>query len=238
LHLQRSCEDDSALLFQGRAGLHRLSVLQTGIGPVRAQQAVARFLNLRSCQGVISLGLSGGLRPDLPSGTLVMGDRWVRVEGDRLGTVRAVGPPAGRRLWAAALRAAGACRLTVHDGWLATADHLVGTPEIKRALAVRTDALAVDMESGAIAEAALAAGVDVVAVRAILDPLDEALNIVPESFLRADGSSSVWKSGLAMAARPMRLPALWDVGRRSTRAMGLLARWLCRFWDEEPAGDG
>jgi adenosylhomocysteine nucleosidase len=247
LRLQRSGEDDSFPLFQGRAGLHRLSVLQTGIGPVRAQQAVDRFLKLQSCRGVISVGLSGGLRPDLPSGTLVMGDHWIRLGGIRLGdrlagnrfdTVRAIGPPAGRRLRVAVLRAAEACGLTVHEGRLATADHLIGTPEEKRAVAARTDALAVDMESSSIAEAALAAGVNVVALRAILDPLDELLNVTPDSFLLADGSTSIWKSVLAAAARPMRLPALWDVGRRSSLAMGLLGRWLCRFWDDEPTDDG
>jgi adenosylhomocysteine nucleosidase len=241
-HLQQSGEDRSTPVFQGRAGLHRLSVLQTGFGPVRAQQMVARFLKQRSCLGVISVGLSGGLRPELPSGTLVMGDHWIRLgarlAGDRFDAVRAVGPPADRRLRAAVLHAAETCGLTVHKGLLATADHLVGTPEEKRALAARTDALAVDMESGAIAEAALAAGVAIVAVRTILDPFDEALNLEPELFLLPDGSSSIWKSVLAVASRPMQLPALWDVGRRSTRAMGLLARWLCRFWDQEPTVDG
>jgi len=237
LNLKRSGEEHAAPCFHGRSGCHRLLVLQTGMGPARAQQTVTRFLDRRSYRGVISVGLSGGLRSDLSSGTLVLGDRWALVEGDRLGTVRAIGPPADGRLKAAALRAAGACGLTVHEGRLATADHLVGRPEEKHALAARTDALAVDMESGAIAEAALAAGVAVVALRVILDPLDEALNVAPDSFLLADGSSSFWKSGLAVAARPMQLPALWRVGRRSSRAMALLTRWLCRFWDEEPAID-
>lgn len=176
----------------------------------------------------------------------MLGDHWALVGGlsgarlhsDRPGAVRAVGPPPDRWLRAAALRAAGVCGVTVHEGRLATAGHLVGTREEKQAVAARTDALAVDMESGAIAEAALAAGVAVVAVRAILDPLDEALNVAPDAFLRADGSTSIWKSGLAVAARPMQLPALWGVGRRSSRAMALLTRWLCRFWDEEPAVDG
>lgn len=233
LHLTRSGEEPAAPCFSGRAGGHRLSVLQTGIGPARAQQAVTRVLDRRSCRGVISVGLSGGLRSDLTSGTLVLGDRWALVEGDRLGAVRTIGPPSDGRLKAAALRAAGVCGLTVHEGRLVTADHVVGSPEEKHALAVGTDALAVDMESGAIAEAALAAGVAVVAVRVILDPLDEALNVSPESFLLADGSSSMWKTGLAVATRPMQLPVLWRVGRRSSRAMALLTRWLCRFCDEE-----
>jgi nucleoside phosphorylase len=212
-----------------------MAVLQTGIGPKRAQRAVAQWLAQRACQGVISLGVSGGLRASLSSGALIVGDRWVRVDGDRLDAVRVIGPPADRRLREAALRAAGVCGVTAHEGELATADRLIGSVEDKRALAGRTAALAVDMESGAVAEAAIAAGVAVVAVRVVLDPVDEALDVSPERFLHADGSSSIWKSGLAVVARPVHLPVLWDMGRRSTRAMELLGRWLCRFVDEVPA---
>jgi adenosylhomocysteine nucleosidase len=238
LNLTRSGEEHAAPIFHGCSGWNRLSVLQTGVGPTRAQQAVAPFLDRRFCRGVISVGLSGGLRSDLTTGTLVVGDRWALVEGDPLDVVRVIGPPADGRLKAVALRAAVACGLSVHEGRLATADHVVGRPEEKHALSGRTDALAVDMESGAIAEVALAAGVAVVAVRAILDPLDEALTVAPDAFLLADGSSSIWKSGLAVAARPMQLPALWRVGRQSRLAMALLTRWLSRFWDEAPAVEG
>lgn len=239
LNLHRSGEEDSAPLFQGRAGSHRLSVLQTGIGPARAQRAVARYLGRRPCLGVISVGLSGGLRPDLPSGALVFGDTWIRLgrqpEEGRFGMPQSIGPPVDRCLRKTALRAAGDCGLSVHEGRLATVDRLAGTPEEKRALAAWTDALAVDMESGAIAEAALAAGIAVVAVRTILDPLDEVLPVAPETFLLANGSSSIWKSGFAVAVRPMQWPVLWDVGRRSSRAMTVLARWLGRFWGEATA---
>jgi len=86
-------------------------------------------------------------------------------------------------------------------------------------------------------EVALAAGLPVVAARVILDPLEEALPVSPEEFLNPDGSSSIWKSGLAVAARPVRLPMLWDVGRRSTHAMELLGRWLWRFLDTDTAAD-
>jgi adenosylhomocysteine nucleosidase len=235
LQLQPVGKEGSAPCFEGRVGPHHLTVFQTGIGPARAFQVAAFTLNRRPCHGVISVGLSGGLRPGLPSGSLVIGDRWVRVEGGLTGTVRHIGPPTDQRLKGAVLRAARDCGLAVKEGWLATSDCLVGLSGDKHALAARTDALAVDMESGAVAEAALAAGVSVVAVRAILDAVDEALPLSPESFLLADGSTSIWKSGVAIAVRPSQWPVLWGVGRRSARAMALLACWLCRLWDQEPA---
>ncbi|HTP42582.1 MAG TPA: hypothetical protein VML36_09160 [Nitrospiria bacterium] len=235
LHLQPSGKEDSAPYFEGRVGSHLLSVLQTGVGPARAYRLVACALKRRSWLGVISVGLSGGLRPWLPSGSLVIGDRWIRVEGGLPGAIRSIGPPVDQGLKEAALRAARVCGLTVHEGRLATADRLIGSPADKHALAERTDAMAVDMESGAVAEAALAAGVAAVAVRAILDPVDEALPLSPESFLHADGSLSIWNSGIDIALRPSLWPVLWGVGRRSAQAMSLLACWLGRLWDQDDA---
>ena len=144
---------------------------------------------------------------------------------------RAVGPPGARRLLERAVQAATDGGLAVHHGTLLTMDRVVGGVEAKRRLAVQTGAAAVDMESGAIAEAALAAAVEPVAVRVILDGVDESLDVAPDRFLRPDGSVSMWQCGLAVAARPSLLPTLWRLGRRSTRAMTLAARCLCRFFD-------
>ncbi|MBI3621616.1 MAG: hypothetical protein HY208_05445 [Nitrospirae bacterium] len=236
LGLTRAGDADAAPLFGGRAGNHRVMVVQTGIGPKRAHGAVVHLLEHwrqeEGCLGVISIGVSGGLHPSLPSGAVVIGDCWARVEGGRFDGVRTIGPPADRGLCGVALRAADACGMTARTGVLVTVDHLAGAVDEKRALAVRTTGLAVDMESGAVAEAAMAAGIPVVAARVILDPLDEALDIPPERFLRPDGSFSIWKSGFAAAARPAQLPALWSLGRRSSRAMALLGRWLCRMLEE------
>jgi adenosylhomocysteine nucleosidase len=239
LGLVRSAQASAVPLFEGRAGRQRVVVLQTGIGPKRAHRIVTQRLEQQACQGVISIGLSGGLRASLVSGTLIVGDHWVRLEkrpeGDRFEMMGNVGPPADRRLRAAALRAAGLCGIPAHEGELATVNCLVGTVRDKQALAERTTALAVDMESAAVAEAAIAAGMAVIAARVILDPMDEALDVSPERFLREDGSPSLWKSGLAVMGRPVQWPALWSLGRRSTRAMNVLARWLCRVLDEGPA---
>jgi nucleoside phosphorylase len=235
LGLIRAGDVETAPLFEGRVGGHPVIVVQTGIGPKRAHRVVAHLLEHRmrgeGCLGVISIGVSGGLQSSLPTGAFVIGDCWVRVEG-RFEGVRTIGPPADRGLCSAALRAADACGIAARKGVLVTVEHLAGAVDEKRALAVRTTGLAVDMESGAIAEAAMAAGIPVMAARVILDPLDEALDVPPERFLRSDGSSAVWKSALAVATRPAQLPVLWEIGHRSTRAMALLGRWLCRMLEK------
>jgi nucleoside phosphorylase len=212
-------------LFEGTHQGVPLLLLQTGIGPARARAAVAWLLAERRCRAVLSIGLSGGLQEGLAPGTIVVADRWA-----------ADGAVPDRALRARAVRAAEAAGCLPCTGPLLTVDRVIGSVEEKRRLAAQTGAMAVDMESGAIAEAAASASVPMAAVRVILDPLDEPLEASPERYLQADGSLCLWKSGVAIAAHPAKLPALWRLGRRGAAAMGLAGRWLGRFL-EESAGE-
>jgi nucleoside phosphorylase len=222
-------------LFEGAHHGQGIVLLQTGVGPDRAREAAAWLLAARPCRGIFSIGLSGGLQAGLAPGAMVIGDRWV-VPGDPA-LPRAVGPPAGdHRLRDRAVRAAVAFGCRPCEGILLTVDRVIGGVEEKRSLAARTGAVAVDMESGAIAEAAAAAAVEMAAVRVILDSLDEPLETLPERYVRADGSLSLWRSGLAVAAHPGLLPRLWLLGRRGTAAMALAGRWLRRFLEEAAVG--
>ncbi|MEW6324693.1 MAG: hypothetical protein AB1515_04835 [Nitrospirota bacterium] len=225
-------------LYEGARGGQRVTVLQTGIGPARARRAMAWLMAKPGrYRGVLAVGLSGALRATLAPGTMVIGDRWLCLEraGGRQAMLRAVGPSGNRRLLDRAMRAAVDCGCAVEGGSLLTVDLVVGKAGDKQRLGAQTDASAVDMESGAVAEAALAAGVDVVAVRVVLDALGEPLQVSPDQYLQANGSLSVWKSGLAVARRPHRLPGLWALGRRGDEAMSRAARWLCCFLDSETA---
>jgi adenosylhomocysteine nucleosidase len=218
-------------LFEGLRNGQPIIVLQTGAGPQRAREAVSWLLASHPCRGILSVGLSGGLQASLPPGSVVIGNRWVALEGRPL-VRRTVGPPKAHGLLDGLLRAAAGGGVPPHEGWLLTVDRLVSSVEEKRRLAAETGAAAVDMEGGALAERALAADVEPAAMRVILDDAHESLDARPLRWLRSDGSLSFRRCGLAVAAQPTLLPVLWRLGRRSTRAMALVARWLCRFFDE------
>jgi adenosylhomocysteine nucleosidase len=227
LSLRGSGQPSPYPIFEGTCGGKPVLVLQTGVGPQRAASASSWVLSTRRCAGLISLGLSGSLHASLVRGSIVIGRRWVCLEGQPV-MRRTVGPSADPSMLDRAFSAAAACGLTLREGPLLTIDRVVGAPE-KRALAEETGAIAVDMESGAVAGAAMAASVSCVAVRAILDPLDQTLALLPEQFLRPDGSLSLWKSGRMLAMHPGAWPTLLALGRSSSRSMGQLARWVDRF---------
>ena len=107
------------------------SVLAGSLGSVIAED----------CRGLISFGLAGGLSPNLPAGTCIVGSTIVS-ETIQLNT---------DRTWSQAL-----LRLipeSIH-GAIAGVTTIVAQPEAKRVLHVRTGALAVDNESHVVASIA------------------------------------------------------------------------------------
>lgn len=140
-------------------------LLLAGVG-LAAAAAGARALLEHGARALVSLGVAGGLCDSLRAGDLLLPERVLDAAGD----LYAVDPG-----WRAALseRLAGAAR--EHAGLLVESAKVVVDPPAKRALGALHGALAVDMESGAIAAAARAAGVPLLVVRAVSDPCARAL---------------------------------------------------------------
>ncbi|MBE0531892.1 MAG: squalene--hopene cyclase [Rhodospirillales bacterium] len=143
----------------GRVGL--LAIRCAGADARRAQ-ALARGLAEAGCVALASFGLAGGLDSALHSGDVILADR---VVGDD-----AIFQAEGA--WHARAHALlrGEAGLTV--GLLAGADVTVGTPEEKQRLHEKTGAIAVDMESPAVASTARQFNLPFLAVRVIADTAD------------------------------------------------------------------
>ncbi|MGE4544841.1 MAG: hypothetical protein AB7D06_12110 [Pedobacter sp.] len=138
--------------------------VRCGMGPEKAARAAALLIE----QGVTHLGIagvSGGLDPDLGSGQLVLASEVV----DEDGKSWPVDPSFQRTLTACFGR-------EIRSGSiLTTAEPLLNVAQ-KKLWFERTKALAVDMESAAVAQMASAAGLPFFALRAICD---EATRSVP-----------------------------------------------------------
>ncbi len=136
-----------------------VAVLRTGMGPVRARERVGGALRDPALAGaaVLVTGFCAGVGPRTAPGDVVVDDR----ADDTTGLAEAV----ARRL-AGAGRAGR--RPAVRTGRIAGSEHLVRGAE--RARWAAAGALAVDMESEAVLQAALAAGPrPVAAVRVVVD---------------------------------------------------------------------
>jgi len=137
----------------------------SGVGRKRAARAAQSLLN-RGATALLSWGTAGGLVPGLPPGSLVLPKT---VMGSDLSLFQV------DLSWHERLRSRLEGRIDLRSEALIESPTVLMTPEEKRALAYRTGAVAVDMESAAVAVTADQAGLPFVALRVVSDSLDQTL---------------------------------------------------------------
>jgi adenosylhomocysteine nucleosidase len=197
-------------------GRGRLRLASVGL---RAGLLVSRWTALVSASDhplVISAGVCGGLDPALRAGDLVLPDSVISEAGLRLPVTGTV-----------AQRAAAAGSAPAQAGVMATSSRIVATPEDKAALRAATGAVAVDMESAAILEAAAAHGCSSLVVRAVSD---DARDTLPEELMRLVGADGRIRGGGVLAlARPRVLGRALQLRRSTRRALASVAGSLARL---------
>lgn len=184
------------------AALGLPGVAVSGARPEMAE-AHARRLAAEGAQALLSVGLAGALAPGLAPGDLLVPARVVTAEG---------------RGFEADAALAAALGLALDGRTLLGSDTLVASPADKAALHAATGAVAVDMESHAVARAAAAACVRFLALRVIADPAGAAIPPAARASVRSDGSVDIAGTLLRLLARPQDLPALVALGRASAAA--------------------
>jgi len=165
---------------------------------------------------VVSAGVCGGLDPALRVGDLVLPEAVINADGLRL-------PITGSEVQRAAAAGGGPAR----TGIMATANSSVATPEAKAALRAATGALAVDLESAAILEAAAAHGCSSLVVRAVSDDASETLPDELTRLMGADGR--IRCRGMFALVRPRVLRRALQLQRSTRRALASVAGSLARL---------
>ncbi|MGI9333157.1 MAG: purine phosphorylase [Gammaproteobacteria bacterium] len=185
----------------------------SGMGPGRAR-ASALALRERNAGALLSFGCAAGLDPRLPPGALVVPQRLSHAQGSATAVT-------GQ--WHAGLCLALAGSLDVHTSALAAAQALLESSSDKRALGEASGAAAADMESAAVAEVALDAGLPFIAVRAVADDATMSIPLAARAAAGANGRIRPGASLRALVANPRELAALTALGRAFCRACATLA---------------
>jgi adenosylhomocysteine nucleosidase len=188
----------------------------TGMGAVRAA-AGAQALCAAGARALLSFGMAGGLDPALRAGDVVLPAEVVTPQGAAFATAAA---------WRAQLYQAVGRSGGVSCGRLLTSDAAVLSPAAKAALFRECGAVAVDMESAAVADVASGAALPFMAVRAVIDAAAASVpRAVIASSAAGTGEPSVLRLLAALGRRPQDLPALlpllsgYRVARRSLRTI-------------------
>jgi adenosylhomocysteine nucleosidase len=195
-----------------RAGLR--AVIGGGDG-ARTTAAIQQLIG-EGVAGLVSLGICGGLDPALASGALVL-PRAVQSEDG----VRHPVDETWRAALAEVLQSAG---LWCASGVLFGGTAMVDTPVRKAALFRQCGAIAVDLESHLVAQAARAAGVPFVVLRIVADAARRGLPPAALVGLDAAGRPALGRVLRSIARRPGQIPALLQVALDTRRALRALNR--------------
>ena len=175
----------------------------------------ARRLVADGAAALLSFGVAGGLDPALRPGRLVLAEEVVAPQGARYAT-----DAAWRSRLHGLLGEGEAATLAV----IAGSDRVIVSVAAKREAFAVSRAVAVDMESHAVASVAAAAGVPFAALRAVADP---AWRAVPEAALvglAPDGSRRPLSVRARLLVSPRQAPDLVRLAFDSAAALAALRR--------------
>jgi adenosylhomocysteine nucleosidase len=195
------------------------------MGGAAATQS-ARSLAEAGAQALVSFGMAGGLDPALAPGTVFLPSDVVSADGAAvIDTDQLWREQLGARV--ARDASAGGSPQPVLGGRLLTTLKAVGTQADKALLFKQTGALAVDMESLAIAEVAHSRGLPFIAIRVIVDGASDTLPRAVTAAADSEGHLQIGRLLGALARQPGELPALIRLGQRyraANRSLAAVAR--------------
>jgi len=189
----------------------------SGMGRAAAARS-ARALVEAGATALVSWGMAGGLDPALAAGTIFLPSEVVSPEGVSVTTARD---------WRERLGAALAPQQPLTQGRLLTGSKAVGSLAEKASLFRDLKAVAVDMESLAVAEVAQSRELPFIAVRVIVDSASDALPQAVTAAADSEGHLQIWRLMGALARTPADLAPLIRLARRyrvANRSLAAVAR--------------
>jgi adenosylhomocysteine nucleosidase len=223
---RRGLRADGRSLLRARLGAATLLIARTGEGPALARQTAESLLESFSPGLLLSLGVAGGLSPELEPGDLVVARSVLGGGGE------AAGPdPAwlDRAL----------SRPGVIAGTLLSTERILRSAESKRrarASIVESGAAVVDLEAATLAEAAARRGVPFLAARAVSDGAQEDLPLDFESCRDEEGRIRRWKVVGRALAHPRSISRLAELRRRVAEGAERLAAFTAGLLEETEGG--
>jgi len=209
--------------FRFRVGRAEVCLVRSGMGPIRAAAAARAIMAAFRPEAVISFGLGGGVLPGPEIGDLVVAERllWLREgrfseqPGLSVETAETI-----RQVLAAALPDTGK-RLRL--GTFITTTRIENKRELAGRLPAGVASPLLEMESCAVAEAAVEAGLPFMAVRAVSDDSGEEIGFDIAELCDADLNVRVGRVLLTLTRKPWILPQLLRLARNSRIAGERLA---------------
>jgi len=204
------------LAFEARiAASAGLSVICSGDGrklPSALRRAILAARDSDDgCRGLISFGVAGGLSPDLKTGSCVVASQ----------ILSEAGTWTTDQTWSKELLSS--LPDAVH-GTIFGAPAPVALPAAKRALHLKTGAIAVDMESQIVAQIAAQFDLPMTALRVVTDPAGRALPDWACKAVRSNGTTDMLGMAHLVLKRPSEIIGMMRTARDAWIARSVLLR--------------
>jgi adenosylhomocysteine nucleosidase len=195
----------------------RVALILAGAGQKNARRATEILIDGHRPRRVVSAGFAGGVCDRLKRNDILIADRLLNIDGNELPVELSPG------------LAAASIRPSVHRGTLLTTDRVIRMPSERKALCDRTGALAVDMETFAVAEVCAARQVAFSSIRVINDTADESLPPDVEYLLaQKTGAARLGAALGAVCRRPTSAKDMYQLRENALVASGRLAEFLTK----------
>jgi adenosylhomocysteine nucleosidase len=232
LRIQQQATGVAGLLWQGIMQHQEVVLLQCGMGPERATQAVFWLEQHYQLAGMLSVGFAGGLQAELSPGAALLVTQILPQDGvvraARLAAGGGIQPDA--RLAHIAAMAVAQAAVVSHTGMLLSTTAVVAQAAAKQALGQHSGALAVDMESYSIGQMAAQRHIPFAVLRTIFDASHENMSLPIAACTTAHGSLRPFCLVGCLVCRPWLWPQLPHWWWASQVAGRHLQRWIQHFF--------
>ena len=198
---------------EGKLAGRQVGAITTGPGRAAAVHGTAALIAGHAPRWIVSAGFAGALDGSLARGDIVVANRIIDVGGSQLAIDFQLDETPGVRV-----------------GSLLTVDSIVRTPDERRRLAAEHGAMAVDMETFAVAERCREERIRFLSVRKISDTVDDCLPDDIEHLMRQHGLAG--RAGAVTGAlfrRPGSLKDMWRLKETALVASERLAKFLAEM---------
>ncbi len=198
------------------------AIIQCGIGRDALLRVASPHLKNSSIIG--NIGVSGGLAPDLKPGTVILADRILSNDNHHAVYQEVYTPSAQLLAFLEALLKKN--NVPYRRGPLLCTPQPISTPDNKEAAYLKTEALAVDMESVGAAEVARQAGLPFFCIRVVCDPAERRLQQALFVGVDSRGNNRPMRLINPLIRRPWLLIDLFIMARDFSRALtGMRQVW-------------
>jgi len=203
-------------LFEGRLGMKNCVVLQTGMGPEKAEKATRFLIEQYPITHLLSTGYCGALKPEIKNSEGILSNRiFFKQEG-----LRVLQGDDPMESWIQ--KKLSQAKLPFHQGPLLTVSEPVLDPVEKKNLGEETGALAIDMESFSVLKVAQEnQKIASLVLRFVVDAQEDSLSDT-QNFMDKEKGFQPWGLVQEMLRRPkilLQLPGLERMAHRARQNM-------------------